>query len=407
MNVWPVAFAWLMILSNTTFANAQAVPDVYCWPGQSMSVARERVVRGDSTLAEALARLVREAEAELAADLVKVTDKPAELASMVGGANNYASVSGYFWPDERDSAAPWVMRDGKVNHDMIAQFDGPRMSTMQRRVITLCLAYYYTGDERYGRRAAQQVRAWFIDPETRMNPHMEFAQCVPNKSRGEPWGIIDANLLPYLLDGVALLSGSEFWSAEDDAELRVWFGQFTEWLWNSDLGRREREYLNNHGTFYDLLVARSAIFAGKNELARQVVATYGQRRIATQIQPDGSTPHEQNRVYAAMYTCWNLKGMADMLLLGRRLGIDLWAFETSDGRSLKAAIHWLKPYVIDPSTWPYGDGKFKTTSPTEFFWIISATTRDPGITEFFRRQIKSNERDDWRSNRWMLLAPVD
>jgi hypothetical protein len=410
-----LAAAGLIILFAATANNSPPgqspepliAPNVYCWPGNQMAIARLAAKQGHAKFQPALSRLVMEADQELTGDLVKVTDKPADLAAMVGGRNNYASVSGYFWPDENDPKAPWVMKDGLTNKDMIAKFDGPRMATMQKRVITLALAYYFTGEEKYGRRAADQLRAWFLDPATRMNPHMEYAQCVPNKSKGEPWGIIDVNSFPYLLDSVELLRGSPFWSAQDDAGLQQWFGEFTDWLWTSDLGQRERAFLNNHGTFYDLLVARSAIFSGKTDLARQIVTAYGDTRITTQIEPDGSTPHEQKRVYAAMYTCWNLKGMADMMLLARRLGIDLWSYQSPDGRSIKAAAHWLQPYVKDPSSWTFGDGKFKKTSPMEFFWMISTTTQDPEITHFFRTELTPADRTDWQSNRWMLLAPLD
>ena len=384
-----------------------AIPDVYTWLPETLARSRQRVRAGDPLLQPALERLRGEAEKELAGELVKVTDKPGDLAAMVGGKHNYASFSGYFWPQEGKPDAPWVMRDGVVNTEMIDKFDGPRMKTLQQRVITCSLAFYFTGDTRYARRASEQLRVWFIDPATRMSPHMDYAQCVPNKSKGEPWGIIDVNSFPYLLDAVNLLGDSGEWSADDQAALRAWFVPFTDWLWNSSLGQRERAAPNNHGTFYDLIVARCALFAGDEALARRVVEAFGPGRIAVQIEPDGATPHEQKRGYAAMYTCWNLKGMADMVFLARRLDVDLWAYKTKDGRSLRQAALWLRPYVEEPRLWTFGDGKFKKTSPTEFFWMVTAATGDPEVGDFFRRHMTPTQQTEWQKSRWMLLLPLE
>lgn len=384
-----------------------AVPDVYTWLPETLARSRQRARDGDPLLQPALERLRGEAEKELAGELVKVTDKPDDLAAMVGGKHNYASFSVYFWPQEGKPDAPWVMRDGVVNTEIIEKFDSLRMKTLQQRVITLGLAYYFTGDTRYARRAAEQLRTWFIDPATRMNPHLEYAQCVPNKSKGEPWGIIDVNSFPYLLDAVNLLGDSAEWSAADQAAMRAWFVPFTDWLWTSSLGKRERAANNNHGTFYDLIVARCALFAGDEALARRVVEAFGPDRIATQIEPDGASPHEQKRAYSAMYTCWNLKGMADMLFLARRLDVDLWAFKTEDGRSPRQAALWLRPYVEKPELWTFGDGKFRKTSPTEFFWMLTAATGDKKLTSIFRRHMTPRQETEWQKSRWMLLLPVE
>ena len=278
---------------------------------------------------------------------------------------------------------------------------------MVRRVTTCGLAYYFSNDRKYARRAAEQLRAWFLDPGTRMNPHMEYAQCVPNKSKGSPWGIIDANGMTHMLDSVALLADSGEWNERDNAALKQWFGEFTTWLTTSELGRRERAAKNNHGTFYDLLLARTALFAGNEKLAREVVQQFGPRRIATQVQPDGSTPHEQGRVDSASYTCWNLKACADMLTLGRRLGIDLWQFRTTDGRSLRRAAEWLMPYVEDPAKWTFGNRKFSKTSPLDFFWMISAVTGDQEINRFFRSQMTPPNETGWSKNLWMLKWPLE
>ena len=400
----------LTVFSSVSLSAGSSFPDVYTWHPQLLAASRQRALAGDTALQPALKKLRADADRELHGPLLTVTDKPDDLARSVGGKHNYASISVYFWPNEKDPKAPWVMRDGERNKDAIARFDSPRIAAMTRRVITCSQAYYFTGERTYAARAAEQLRAWFTNPDTAMTPNLEYAQCVPNKSKGSPWGIIDANQFPYMLDAVMLLQDSGEWSTDDHKALQNWFAQFTEWLYTSDLGRSERAARNNHGTFFDLLLARSAIFCGKDHIAREVVREFGKSRISAQIQPDGSTPHEQKRVDAAMYTCWNLKGMADMLLLARRLDLDLWTYTGESGQSLRHAASWLMPYVADPKSWTFGDGEFAGSSAAEFLTILAAANSDPELTTFCQAHFHAADHDkpgmeQWRASRLMLLFP--
>jgi hypothetical protein len=48
--------------------------------------------------------------------------------------------------------------------------------------------------------------------------------------------------------------------------------------------------------------------------------------------------------------------------LGERVGVDLWHFETADGRSLRKALDFLAVYADPEKTWPYKDLKFDPTA---------------------------------------------
>ena len=50
---------------------------------------------------------------------------------------------------------------------------------MTDSVETLALAYHFTNRERYAKKAAQFLRVWFLDPASRMNPHLRHADTVP------------------------------------------------------------------------------------------------------------------------------------------------------------------------------------------------------------------------------------
>ena len=49
----------------------------------------------------------------------------------------------------------------------------------------------------------------------------------------------------------------------------------------------------------------------------------------------------------------NLRGMTMLAWHGRRLGVDLWGFQTDDGRSIRAAYGFLEPFIFDGKPWKY------------------------------------------------------
>ena len=49
----------------------------------------------------------------------------------------------------------------------------------------------------------------------------------------------------------------------------------------------------------------------------------------------------------------NLRGMFDLATLGRHAGVDLWHFETPDGRSIRKALDWLVPFALGHKKWQH------------------------------------------------------
>ena len=92
-----------------------------------------------------------------------------------GGKHDYFSEGDYWWPDPKNPAGPYVRRDGMSNpHNFIRH--RLALIRLSQHVPALVAAWKLARDRRYAQHAAEHLRAWFLKPETRMNPNLQFAQ---------------------------------------------------------------------------------------------------------------------------------------------------------------------------------------------------------------------------------------
>ena len=308
----------------------------------------------------ALESLVREADGALLAGPFSVMDKKSVAPG--GDKHDYFCLSPYHWPNpDTVDGKPYVYRDGKTNPEGNGpEYDREAYNKMASCVETLVLAYRYTRKACYGEHAVRLLRVWFLDPATRMNPNLEYAQCVPGLERGPSWGIIHGIRIVRLAEAADWLDGVPPWTDQDRAAWQAWLADYLRWLRKSKKGREESRAVNNHGTWYDVQVAALALRCGERSVARKVLGRVGKIRIARQIQPDGRQPLELVRTKSWDYSVLNLEGLFELASLGEQRGVDLWRFETNDGRGIRRALDYLVPYATGDRKWPHkqiGDWK--------------------------------------------------
>ncbi len=335
-------------------ANIAEPPQTLLLSGPALVAARASLERGDRALQPALAALLAEADEALKMKPPSVMDKPLTAAS--GDKHDYFSFGPYWWPDpKKPDGLPYLRRDGDINPATRQGTDDAAFSNVCLKVETLSLAYWFTHDERYAAKAALLTRVWFLDPATRMNPNLQHAQAIPGITDGRGIGIIESRRLMNLNEGLALLTGSPAWTGADRAALREWLAAFYGWLRTSKNGLDEQGEHNNHGTWYDAQVAHLALVLGLTVEAKQILTEGLTRRLAAQIEPDGSQPHELARTKSLGYSLYNLEAFFTCACLGEHVGVDWWSYATTDGRSLQAALAYLAPFADPAKPWPKKD----------------------------------------------------
>ncbi len=330
---------------------------------------KARLSDGDPSLKPALDRLVRDAGRALGTKPPSVTDKAKAATS--GDKHDYMTAAPYFWPDpDKANGLPYIRHDGKVNPESRTDaYDRNRLSLMTRTVETLALAYYFTGKDAYAEHAAKILRVWFLDPATRMNPNLNFAQAIPGKNNGRGTGIIEGWNLVEAVDASGLLAGSSAWSNKDADGMKVWAASYLDWLLTSENGLDEARATNNHGTYYDAQVVRLALIVGRTDLAKSVAGAAMTKRIAVQIKSDGSQPLELKRTSSMGYSRFNLEAWFALATMADQVGIDVWHHQSPDGGGIRKALDFLLPYLGNKGKeWPHQ--QIKELDPADFAGLL-------------------------------------
>src|SRR5580704_1888577 len=198
-----------------------------------------------------------------------ITAFPAKRSA--GGLHDFYSQADYFWPNPKDPNGPYINHDGQSNPE---NFDEHRkvMVALSIQMPALTAAWLLTGDRRYGQQACAHLRAWFVSPETRMNPNLLYAQAVQGSSTGRSYGIIDTLHLVEVARATGFLS--RMLGAHDAVAVASWFASYLDWLSHSERGIRERDTTNNHAFCWALQAAEFARFAGDDVARREVYKRY-------------------------------------------------------------------------------------------------------------------------------------
>lgn len=267
-----------------------------------------------------------------------------------GGPHDFYSEGDYWWPDPKNPGGPYIRRDGETNP---ANFNGHREAMVRLSLIVpaLTAAWMLTHQKKYADHAGKHLRAWLVDPTTKMNPNLQYAQAIFGVNKGRGIGIIDTLHLVEVARAATLLNNAS--ALNSGSEVRRWFADYLEWMRTSKNGQEERDAQNNHGTCWVLQAGEFARFTGNTEVMDWCRDRFRTILVPKQIALDGSLPLELARTKPYSYSLFNMDVLCGVAQSLSTRQDDLWTFSTPDGRGLAKMMEFMVPFINDKSKWPF------------------------------------------------------
>ncbi len=295
------------------------------------------------------ARILKKAENYLDQAPRTIVDDRCERSA--GGVHDFYSEGDYWWPNPNDPDGPYVRRDGETNPD---NFVAHRKSLLRLSEIigTLSSAYLITNEEKYAAHAVTHLKAWFVSPETRMNPNLLYGQAIKGRYTGRSIGIIDTLHLTEVALGAKWLSDSQSFSPADQASVKAWFSAYLNWINTHEYGIAEKNHPNNHGVCWSLQAAAFARLVGDEEILKWVRNQFKTVYVKEMMNRKGGFPAELKRTKSYGYSLFVIDAMAGVAQIASAPDDDLWTYEMPDGRGMKRAMEFIVPFIMDKESWP-------------------------------------------------------
>ncbi|KAK7679627.1 hypothetical protein QCA50_017339 [Cerrena zonata] len=276
-----------------------------------------------------------------------------------GNKHDYASLAPYWWPDcskvgnttaltdeQIWTTCPYISRDGEFNPDVrVLVNDIGSFGTLSDAVFYSGLAWALTGNSTYAAAANNWIRIWFVDPDTIMNPNLDYAQMQrgPGGQVGTHTGVLDLKSMVKILSGVLILRNGKAaeWTSEVDDGFVSWAKAYIPWLQTNKLAIEERDSTNNHGSFYFNQLAALQILVGDNDGAKQTLDNFFTGIYQGQISANGDQPLESARTRPYHYRAYNLAAMLTNARLGQYVGYNnTWNITTKQGATIRSALDY-------------------------------------------------------------------
>src|SRR5258708_5107998 len=205
-------------------------------------------------------------------------------------------------------------------------------------VASMTTTWLLTGDRAFAEGAWIHLNAWFCDEESRMNPHLRYAQAVSGVVDGRCYGIVDTIHLTEVALAVLKLRQYGGLSSAQLKGVVGWFEEFNDWLLTDEFGRKERVRKNNHATCWLLQVAAYSLLLEDWLSIKQCKRDFKYRIVAKQMAQDGSFPQELARTRPYNYSLFNLDLMACLCQILSCNEDSLWHYTMEDGRGMPKAF---------------------------------------------------------------------
>ncbi len=289
-----------------------------------------------------------------------LTTPPAPITAVTcsrspGTPNDFYSEAEDYWPDPANPTGPFVPHTGAGPNPEAFTAHRDALINFSICVPALTAAFVLTSEARYAQQAVVHLRAWFIDPATRMSPSILYGQTILPAKAGRFEGVVEAVHLAEVFQCIPFLSNSETLTEADRAALKKWFAEYFEWLNTSRLAGLARDNKSHHGTSWLLQAAAIAHLSQVTDDAPLTTLRhqYKSSSIRAQILANGTFPHELSTPDPYRNTLFNLDMFAGVCVLLSTRFESVWDYELQDGPGMRIVVARLYPFILNRGAWPY------------------------------------------------------
>lgn len=259
-----------------------------------------------------------------------VTDKTVTAPS--GNVHDYYSVAPHY-------SAAGLKYDGYPHDDARAREagDAEAFRNAAWKISACAVGGILLGQPDFTQRAASLLKAWFVEPSTKMSPSLRYAQLIPGSDELNDIGIVEVRQLANIVGAIRCLEKHAALEASISRPVKEWFLQFLD---DCDrLGIREKalQRSNNIGTWAAVLFGSLDLFCGR--FGKSFSIGYrASERLGQQLGPFSVQLHETGRAKPLHYSLFNLAAWFSLLRLCREFEIDLFRFSGVHNESLRTAL---------------------------------------------------------------------
>tara|TARA_B100000809_G_scaffold19840_3_gene17488 strand:- start:8527 stop:9771 length:1245 start_codon:yes stop_codon:yes gene_type:complete len=277
----------------------------------------------------------------------------------LGNKHDWFSEADYWWPDPKNPGGKYIRRDGESNpNNFVAHRHA--MVALSEVVATLTSAYLINGKQEYVDHIIRHISSWFVDPETRMNPSLQYSQGIKGRYLGRASGIIDTIHLVEVARSIEILAEHDKIPPKTLTAIKDWFRTYLRWLNEHPNGQKERTYLSNHGVCWSMQAAAFARLIGDEEQLTWIRRQFKDVFLGYMMNKEGGFKKELTRTKPYGYSLFVIDAMAGVATLASTPKDNLWTHTLKDGRSMELGLDFIAPYIEDKSTW--------TLPPDVLYW---------------------------------------
>ena len=238
-------------------------------------------------------------------------------------------------------------------------------------VPALTSAYLLTRDKKYSDHAAQQIRTWFVSPDTRMSPSLDYARVLAQSTGSRPpvghySGILETLPLIEVAQSIPFLTVSGSLTDDESSTAKGWFAAYLGWLTQPrDSGPRlaalARDHKDHHATSWLLQASAYASLAipvgdvarSEDDSLAMLRHHYKTVTLRSQLNADGMFKNELQSATPYRDSLFNLDMLAAVCQLLSTRFENLWDYQLQDGPGMRSAIAYHFPFIADPGVWPF------------------------------------------------------